>query len=127
MSYQSNLPKIRTRFQQATDAGLRASAAIVADEVKKGLEGGYGSGAFATGESVEGVKIGTPEVDRNGAFIRVGTDLLHNLFWEIGAYSAYTRRYERKEVWMPALLNTRQQQLAEFERAYAAAFAEGKK
>jgi hypothetical protein len=44
---------------------------------------------------------------------------MYALFWEVGHHNLFTRRFERKEVWMPALLSTRAEQLAAYQRVYA--------
>lgn len=118
MPYQSNLPAVTQRMQQATAAALLAAAAVVENEVKEGLRGGFKTGDFVTGLSVASVTHSEPQRDAEGAFILVGTSLLYNLYWELGHLSRWTRRFERKEVWMPALLSTRAQQLAAYQRTY---------
>ena len=118
MSYQSNLPQIKSRLQQATDAGLLAAAAVVENKVKEGLRGGYTSGAFVTGHVMASVNHSEPELGPNGAFILVGTDVMYALYWELGHMNLFTRKFERKEVWMPALLSSRGEQLSAFQRTY---------
>ncbi len=118
MAYQSNLPAVRTQLQKATEAGLLAAAAVVENEVKTGLRGGYTSGNFVTGHVLASVTHSEPSLGPSGAFILVGTDVMYALFWELGHMNLFTRKFERKEVWMPALLSTRAEQLAAFQRVY---------
>ena len=118
MPYSSNLPAITSRMKAARGQGLLAAAAVVENEVKERLRGGYTSGDFVTGASLAAVAHSEPQEDGEGAFILVGTNLFYNLFWELGHMNLFTHRFERKEVWMPALLSTRQQQLAAFQRVY---------
>ena len=118
MSYSSNLPVVKSRMQQATDAGLLAAAAVVENKVKEGLRGGYTSGAFVTGHVMASVNHSEPELGPNGAFILVGTDVMYALYWELGHMNLFTRKFERKEVWMPALLSSRAEQLSAFQRTY---------
>src|SRR5688572_11823100 len=116
--YKSNLPQVRTQLQQATAAGLLAAAAVVENRVKEGLRGGYKSGRFVTGNVLASVNHSEPEIGPNGAFILVGTDVMYALFWELGHQNLFTKQFERKEVWMPALLSTRAEQLAAYHRAF---------
>lgn len=118
MPYQSNLPSIQAKMQQATDAGLIAAAQVVINKVKEGLAGGYKSGTFVTGNVLNSVNRSEPARDATGAYILVGTDVMYALFWELGHANAWTRKFERKEVWMPALLSSRAEQLAAFQRVY---------
>jgi hypothetical protein len=118
MAYQSNLPQIASRMREATFAGLEAAAAVVENKVKEDLRGGYTSGAFVTGHVMASVNHSEPEIGPNGAFILVGTGVMYALYWELGHQNLFTRRFERKEVWMPALLSTRDQQRAAFQRVY---------
>lgn len=118
MSYESNKPAIVGKLQQANAAGVLAAGLVVEEAVKAGLEGGFTSGDFDTGESVRGVQHTEPAPTTDGVAVRVGTDIQMNLYWEIGGYNAYTRKFERKEVWMPALVSTRPQQIDAFTRAH---------
>lgn len=118
MPYQSNLPAITQRMRQATDAGLIAAAHVVINQVQQGLRGGYTSGAFVTGHVMASVHRSEPMQEAGGAFILVGTDVLYALYWEVGHRNLFTRKFERKEVWMPALLSTRSEQMAAFLRTY---------
>jgi hypothetical protein len=119
MTYKSNLPAVKTRLQSATEAGLLAAAAVLENKVKEGLRGGYTSGQFVTGFVMSSVNHSEPEIGPNGAFILVGTGVMYALFWEIGHANLYSRKFERKEVWMPALLSTRAEQLQAFQRVFA--------
>lgn len=122
--YQSNLPRVSVAMSQAVDAGLKAAAAVLEDEVKRDLKDGFTSGRFTSGESERSVDHSAPDANTQGRFILVGTDEIHNIFWELGGYNAYTRQFERQEVWMPAALRTQKQQLAAFTPAAQAAFQE---
>jgi hypothetical protein len=125
MAYQSHLPAVRSRLQQATGAGLLAAAAVVENRVKRELRGGYTSGAFVTGHVMSSVTHSEPAEDALGAFILVGTNLNYALFWEVGHMNLFTRRFERVEIWMPALLETRAEQRAAYQRAYGRTFEGG--
>jgi hypothetical protein len=116
--YKSNLPTLEARFRQARAAGLIGAAEVVVGAVKQGLKGGYTSGDFVTGHVMASVNRSEPMEDAEGAHILVGTDVMYALFWELGHQNLFTRKFERKEVWMPALLSTRSEQLAAFQRVY---------
>ena len=119
MSYQSNLPQVTARHKAATAAGLLAAAAVVETKVKESLAGGYTSGAFVTGNVMNSVNHSEPEIGPNGAFILVGTDVMYALYWEVGHFNLFTRKFERVEKWMPAFLGSRAEQMAAFQRVYA--------
>ena len=116
--YKSNLPTTVSLLNRARAAGLDASADVVVAEVKRGLEGGFTSGDFDTGESVENVKKTAVTESADGAHIRVGTKLVHNLVWELGHLNVFTKKFERKEVWLPSLHATRAEQLTAFVAAH---------
>lgn len=87
------------RFPAAVNAGLKAAAYVYANEVKRALAPGYTSGAFVTGRVLNSVTVGEPA---NGA-IEVGSDVDYAMYWELGHHNLFTRRYERVEIWRPAL------------------------
>ena len=119
MAYQSNLAAVQAQMHRARDAGLIAAAQVVVNAVKEDLAGGYTSGAFVTGNVLNSVTRTDP-TDENGVrVIRVGSDVDYALFWEIGHRNLFTRRFERNEVWVPALLRTAQQQADAFARVFA--------
>jgi len=115
-SWRSNIPAVQEALLQGRALGLIAAANVVQNAVKRGLRGGYTSGDFVTGTSLNHVTRGNVEEFHGDAYIKVGTDLLYNLYWELGHHNAWTRRYERRPVWVPALIDTRRAQA----RAYAA-------
>lgn len=125
MAYTSHLPAVRSRLERAIDGALIAAATVVENDVKRRLIGGYTSGAFVTGNVLNSVTRTEPQRDAQGPFILVGTDVLYALFWEIGHHNLFTRKYERKEVWMPALLDTKARQLAAAQRVFTRIMSEG--
>ena len=118
MAYTSKRHTVKTLLETANAAGLEAAAGVLQRHVQDGLRGGFTSGDFDTGESVEAVGISEVADSSDGQSIRVGTDLLYNLFWEVGFLSAYTRKFERKEVWLPASQTSAGEQLAAFTAAH---------
>jgi len=106
-------------MEQARDAGLIAAAEVVKTEVKRGLRGGYTSGAFVTGNVWNSVTRTDP-TDENGVrVIRVGTNVMYALYWELGHQNLFTRKFERVEVWMPTFLSTADRQALAFARVFA--------
>lgn len=132
MGYTSNLAAVRAQLEQARDAGLIAAAQVVVNRVKQGLRGGYTTGQHVTGHVMSSVTRTDP-VDENGVrVIRVGSDVDYALFWEVGfvpargVFSPGLGRttqgpigMQRKEVWLPALMETAPEQAAAFARVFA--------
>jgi hypothetical protein len=97
--------------------GLKGAAYTPMNEVKRRLRGGYTSGNFATGTVVGSVTASKPGIEGNTPTIRIGTNREYALYWELGHNNAWSRRYERKEVWKPAMLATVDKTRAAFNRA----------
>lgn len=116
----SNLPRFREAHAASVDAALRGAGMVVTNAVKVALRGGYRSGAFVTGASIQAVQMSEPTTEEGVRVIRVGTHLMYNLFWELGHYSAWTRKYEREEKWRPAFEATATQQSSTFAAIYTA-------
>jgi hypothetical protein len=108
------------QLEQAVAAGLLAAAEVVRERVSERLREGYTSGAFVTGRSADAVAVAGPDPEGDGLAVRIGTDVLYDLFWELGHENLFTRKYERVEVWVPLFLETTALQ----EQAFRAAFAE---
>lgn len=117
-AWRSNLPQLMRAMDDAAQKGLLAAAYPVSNQVKRNLKGGYTSGDFVTGASVNHVTIGQVFREGNGWAIRVGTDLLYNLFWELGHHNIFTRKFERVEKWHPALVDSRFESAQAFNRVY---------
>src|SRR5437764_15375878 len=117
--YRSNLAAVEQLLDNAIDAGLVAAVQVPVAQVKRNLRGGYTTCAFSHGGAgVQGsVTWTTPVIEAAGWVIRFGTDRLYALFWEIGHNNIFTRKYERVEIWMPALMNNAERIRATFDRA----------
>lgn len=87
------------RWQPALHAGLTAAGYVYANTVKRALAGGYTSGDFVTGRVMNSVTVSEPE----GNEVDVGTDVDYALFWEMGHHNLFTRKFERVEIWRPAI------------------------
>lgn len=138
MGYQSNLPTVRARMEQARDAGLIAAAEVVRTEVKEGIRGGYTTGRFVTGHALNSVKRTEPYDSAEGRAVSVYSELNYVMFWEVGfvpargVFSPGLGRntqgpigMQRKEIWAPALISTTPAQLAAFNRVFARFMGEG--
>ncbi len=105
-------------------------ARVVQNEVKRSLRHGYHSslgnwGDFVTGNNINHVTISEPVFSGDGGTIKVGTDLLYALFWEVGHHNIFTRHFERDEQWKPAYDRTRQQAIDAFQRVFARSWKGG--
>lgn len=124
-TWTSNLDSFSRRGDGAIQAGLIAAAEVLKNAVKKNLRGGYTSGDFATGRSMNSVTRSEPERGFGGFFIRVGTNLLYNLYWELGHRNVFLRQFVRVEKWRPALLDSREAQRAAFARVFTRVMESG--
>jgi hypothetical protein len=106
-TYRTNGPLIRKALERGTALGLIAAAQVLINAMKRELRGGYTSGDFVTGRSMNSVTRSEPEVVGATGHIRVGTSLMYNLFWELGHHNLYTQRFERERKWEPTLIAQR--------------------
>jgi len=93
MPYSSNLPQITQRLRAAQSAGLISAAAVVENQVKRELAGGYTSGNFVTGNVlfVLGHETGHALIQLQQRFQQVRADEAGHagdqpgagLFWEL--------------------------------------------
>lgn len=100
-------------FRRAVREGLLVAGNRVRNAVVRALRGGYRSslgnrGDFVTGTSLNHVRVAEPVIGPtlDTSYVRVGTDLLYNLYWEVGHHNIFTRRFERDERWRPAFRST---------------------
>lgn len=137
MPYRSFTVGAMQRVLEATDAGLVAAASVYQTEMKDRLgQGfphapaapGYFPGKYVTGHSARSVVVASPEWDGGNRVIRVGTNLMYNLYWELGWSPAPIREVAflpegtyRSEVWLPTFFETREQQMQAFVVAAQAA------
>ena len=106
--YMSRIDQVLVAMTTALEDAVRAGGYVYANAVKRKLAGGYTSGDFVTGNTTASVRVTEPQQTAEWVEVRVGTDLLYNLFWEIGHRNIFTRRFERVEVWRPTLLEERE-------------------
>lgn len=125
MPWESRAPIVRQRYVEAQRKGLLAAAYVGRNAVVKALRGGYTSGDFVTGHSVNAVTIGEPVWNGSGWEVAVGTNLLYNLFWELGHMNIFLRHYVRVEKWRPAALDSRLEAIEAFSRVFARVMESG--
>lgn len=118
MAWESKVPQIKQRHSLAQRQGLLAAANVVRNTLIRALRGGYTSGAFVTGTSINAITISDPMRSAGGWEVAVGTNLLYPLFWELGHMNIYLRRYVRVERWRPAALDSREEAAQAFGRVY---------
>lgn len=117
-AYRSNRRAVEALLGKAIDGGLIAAATVYVNAVKRGLRGGYTSGAFVTGALMASVTRTEPRNEGVARVVRVGTNVMYAVFWELGHHNLFSRRYERKEVWMPELIRSAPAQRAAFQRVF---------
>jgi hypothetical protein len=120
----SNATPLINRLREAQAKGLTAAAQVTQNAVKRALRHGYHSslgnwGHFTTGNNVDHVTKSPVEFTGDGASIKVGTDLLYALYWEVGHHNIFTRHFERDEKWAPAYGESRQQALDAYQRVFS--------
>lgn len=106
-------------FEMATDRAIKAGLIAAAEEymgpVKEKLQRGYTSGAFTTGNMANSVARSTPEVTPLGYEIAIGStqdNPPYGLYWELGHDNLFTGKHERVEVWVPTMVEMREQLIA---------------
>lgn len=117
-TWTSHLDEFRRRHDRAARAALVAAVLIPEAAVKRKLTGGYTSGAFVTGRVRSSVTHTEVTTEDGVHVIRLGTNVLYALFWELGHFNLFTGKYERVEVWRPALAESR----ARMARTFAAVY-----
>ena len=115
VEFTSNLGAFLGATDRALQAGLIAAGELYLGDVKHALEHGYTSGKFVTGNNVNAVARGEPEGSGEGMSLGVGStqvDPAYPLYWEVGHNSAFTRKFERVEVWVPTMVANREHYVA---------------
>ncbi len=108
--WHSNLGVFLGASARAQASGLIAAAETYKAEVVRKLIHGYTTGNFVTGANANAVARGEPEVSADGASIAVGsTNEVYALPWELGHQNLFTGKHERVEVWVPTMVEMREQ------------------
>lgn len=123
-TWKSDLPEFRRRHERASRAALIAAAIVYENAMKLALTGGYKRGTFVTGRVRSSVAHGEPyPIGPAQWAIRVGTNVLYALFWELGHMNLFTKRYERVEKWRPTLVEQRVAIATKYSEIYTAMMA----
>lgn len=123
-TWTSNLPEFRRRHERAQKAALIAAALVYENAMKVALTGGYKRGDFVTGRVRSSVTHSEPFLIEPLVWaIRVGTNVLYALFWELGHMNLFSRRYERVEKWRPTAIEERIHIARKFGEVYTAMMA----
>jgi hypothetical protein len=96
--------------ERAIRAGLIVAAEAYLADVRPQLQEGYKSGDFVTGNAANSANRGEPELTGGGWEIWMGstqTDPPYPLMWEVGHHNVFTGQFERKEIWVPTLVENR--------------------
>ncbi len=116
------VPTFTARHARETDAALEAAAQELInglkDEKPQGLTKGYTSGDFVTGNLLNSIQATDPYTEAGTRHIKVYTDVLYALYWEMGHLNAFTRKYERQERWGPTLQRKDEDIFAAYSRVY---------
>ena len=105
--WRSNLGPFEGATDRALRAGLVAAAETYMGPVREALQQGYTSGDYVTGAAANSVQRSTPEVTADGLEIAIGSNLDYVLFWEVGHQNLFTGKHERVEVWVPKMVEMR--------------------
>lgn len=112
----SRRKQFEKELRRAVDKGLIGAASVPLARIKRELRGGYTSGDFSQGENIRRAFIGDPVTEDGVRVIRIGSSWDVALFWELGHLNLFTANYERKEIWVPAMVDTRLQQAETYNR-----------
>lgn len=126
--YVSHKARVGRALHEARVQGMKAAAQQVVNQVQKGLRGGYTTGAFATGTASNSVVMTEPERLRGIWTILIGTsidDPPYPVYWELGHLNVFSAKWERKEVWGPALRDSADRAQRAFARVYKAHLSGG--
>lgn len=108
--WRSNLGVFEAATERAILAGLIAAAETYMGPVRERLQEGYTSGEFTTGNAANSVARSTPEKTADGFEIQVGSTQVeppYPLYWELGHQNVFTGKHERVEVWVPLMVEMR--------------------
>jgi hypothetical protein len=129
MAYRSNLAAVGRALHQARVAGMNAAAQQIVNRVVRGLRGGYTSGAFVTGTNTSSVVATQPQRLRGVWTVLIGTsidDPPYPVYWELGHLNIFSGRWERKEVWGPALRDSADDAQRAFARVFRRTWEAGR-
>jgi hypothetical protein len=134
MSYTGSMAgTFAQRHTRAVDAALEAAANELInglkDEKPLGLNKGYTSGDFVTGDLLNSIQATNPYTSAGTRHISVYTDLMYAVYWEYGHYNVFVAggsttiggndaAYVREERWYPTLIRKDEDIMAAYSRVY---------
>jgi hypothetical protein len=108
------------RYREASRKGMDAAANVYEREVKRAHSDHYTSQAFRSTLNVrQSIRRTAPAATPQGWAVEVGTKLPQPLYWELGHINLFTRKYERRRIWVPTLIAQTQNIRAAFARVVA--------
>lgn len=124
MSYRSNLPAVLNALEDAVGSGLAAAGDYVGEMIGRELAHGYTSGEHVedTRANAESVQVQVFIRGEERPYVRIWSNKPHAYFWEVGHYNIFTRSFQRKEIWVPTLYGTANEQVLRFTAAAMRAF-----
>ena len=121
MTYVSNLDAVLNALEDSIGSGLAAAADMVADKVSRKLAPGFTDGSFkgeTPGEAAEeSVQVQVFMHEAENPFARIWSDKKYLFYWEVGHWNIYPRKFVRKEIWVPTLYGTANEQVLRFTAA----------
>jgi hypothetical protein len=108
------------KYREASRKGMDAAANVYEREVKRAHSDHYTSQAFRGTLNVrQSIRRTAPAATPKGWAVEVGTKLPQPLYWELGHINLFTRKYERRRIWVPTLIAQTQNIRAAFARVVA--------
>jgi hypothetical protein len=108
------------KYREASRKGMDAAANVYEREVKRAHSDHYTSQAFRSTLNVrQSIRRTAPVATPKGWAVEVGTKLPQPLYWELGHINLFTRKYERRRIWVPTLIAQTQNIRAAFARVVA--------
>lgn len=97
--------KAQQRYDKASRLGMDAAGNVYVREVKRAHSDHYTSQAFRSTLLVkQSIRRDAPKKERAGWSIEIGTKLKQPLYWEMGHINHFTKKYERRRIWVPTLI-----------------------
>jgi hypothetical protein len=111
----------RDRYREGARKGVEAAATHLWVSVRKAFGSWYYKGGRfrSTLQVKQSIRRDGPKWVGEGWESLVGTNKVEALYWELGHHNAFTRKYERVEIWVPTAAAEVQAMQATFARVVA--------
>jgi hypothetical protein len=95
------------RYDEASRLGLDAAANHLRVEIVKAFGSSYYKGGRfrSTLQVKQSIRKLMPSRSGTGWETSVGTKFIEALYWELGHRNAFTRKYERVQLWVPTAVD----------------------